>query len=579
MIAELLDNRYKILETLGNGGFGETYLATDIRMPSGRKCVIKLLKPVAETPQQQQWIEERFEREAVILEQLGEKNQQIPKLYGYFGEAGKYYLVQEWIEGLTLSQTLKQQGKLSEAKVKEILQGILPILSYVHSRKIVHRDIKPDNIILRSRDGKPVLIDFGAVKEAMTTEADGSRSVALSMAIGTPGYMPSEQAAGRPLYSSDLYSLGLTAIYLLTGKLPQDLETNPNNGEIIWQKHRRMFDRNLARVIDRAIRFHPRDRFSSAKEMLEAIADSSNNTNVTTATVAVAPQVAPLPQKSSPETPTLATNAAAAALETPEESDRVKFALPLLLLSTIGTGGFILASSLLNSPEQKIGQIEEPPPPKQEEVASVETLPPPIKEPEISQPEETPLPEEEHKDLSGIIDPQIKPDERLPIEREERKESFYERGEEYRRPPVTTRNLERVPIFRTGVDKNRIIAALGQPTRNQKGYFGNTQALAYIDFVPDRVSLGYIYDRNTERLVQTEVSFDRKSVDLQIMEETLNSLLRGRLSEPVSEALKEVYYGQTDLRSFQAGRYKGTIKREARRDTIYIGVWDASFRK
>ena len=571
MIAQLLDNRYKILQTLGKGGFGETYLATDTRMPSGKKCVIKLLKPVAETDEQQKWIEERFEREATILEQLGETNQQIPRLYAYFCETGKYYLVQQWIEGLTLTQKLQQEGKLAEAEVKKILKDILPVLTYIHGKKIVHRDIKPDNIILRSQDDKPVLIDFGAVKEAMATEADGSRSVLLSMAIGTPGYMPSEQAAGRPLYSSDIYSLGLTAVYLLTGKIPQDLETNPDNGEIIWQKHRSIFDRNLARVIEQAIRFHPRDRFTSAEEMLAALVDS-NTDKVTVATVAVAPQIASQPKPKPerlPNTPTIATNAVA--MQSPLTSAPIKLALPLLFFTTIGLGSFLLASNLLNSP-QKPNQIAEtetknPSPPKEE----VEVVLGPTKEPQISKPEET-IDREAHKDISKVIDPDLKLSEESLID---------PIAPEPSRPNLETKNypLERVPIFRTGVDKDRIIAALGEPTRDLKGYFSGTRAMYYTDFVPDRVHLGYVYDNNTRRLLQTEVSFDRSSVDLKIMEKTLKDLLRGRISKSVEEALQEVYYGKTDLRSFQVGIYQGTIKQEGRGDRIYIGVWDRNFKK
>lgn len=157
----LLNNRYQIIRTLGSGGFGETFIAEDTHMPSGRWCVIKQLKPVVNNPQVYQLVQERFQREAAILEELGNANSQIPSLYAYFELAGQFYLVQEWIEGSTLTDKVRQQGLMSENSVKEILIGILPVLDYVHSKRIVHRDIKPDNIILRQSDGQPVLIDFG----------------------------------------------------------------------------------------------------------------------------------------------------------------------------------------------------------------------------------------------------------------------------------------------------------------------------------------------------------------------------------------------------------------------------------
>ncbi len=146
----------------------------------------------------------------------------------------------------------------------------MPVLEFVHSKRIIHRDIKPDNIILR-HDGKPVLIDFGAVRETMATIVNSQGSLTRSIIIGTPGYMPSEQAAGRAVYSSDLYSLGLTIIYLLSGKSPQQLETDSNTGEIIWESEVGNISPSLKTVINKAIAYHPRERFSRALEMLEVL--------------------------------------------------------------------------------------------------------------------------------------------------------------------------------------------------------------------------------------------------------------------------------------------------------------------
>ncbi|HAX86205.1 MAG TPA: serine/threonine protein kinase, partial [Cyanobacteria bacterium UBA11370] len=157
----LLNNRYRILQTLGAGGFGNTFLAEDTYMPSGRRCVIKQLKPIIHEPQTEKLVQERFQREAAVLEELGEGNNQIPRLYAYFSEAGQFYLVQEWIEGDTLTKKVEREGKLSESEVTQILIRLLSVLDYVHSRYMVHRDIKPDNVIIRQRDQLPVLIDFG----------------------------------------------------------------------------------------------------------------------------------------------------------------------------------------------------------------------------------------------------------------------------------------------------------------------------------------------------------------------------------------------------------------------------------
>lgn len=267
----LLNNRYQVIRTLGSGGFGETFLAQDTNMPSQRLCVVKQLKPIHNNPQIYQIVQERFEREAAILETLGSASDKIPALYAYFSIGGEFYLVQEWIEGDTLTAKMQKQGLFAENAIEELLINILPVLDYVHSQKIVHRDIKPDNIIIRHRDHKPILIDFGAVRESMATMINSQGHPTSSIIIGTPGFMSSEQAAGRPVYSSDLYSLGLTAIYLLTGKPPQTLETDPQTGEIIWRNFANNINPHLADVIDKAIAYHPRERFSSAREMLNAL--------------------------------------------------------------------------------------------------------------------------------------------------------------------------------------------------------------------------------------------------------------------------------------------------------------------
>lgn len=275
----LLNNRYQVIQTLGSGGFGETFLAEDTQMPSRRRCVIKQLKPIQDNPQVYQLVQQRFRREAAILEELGDGSEQIPKLYAYFLEKGQFYLVQEYIQGQTLTQKIQQQGLMSESAVKEILISILPVLDYVHSKGIVHRDIKPDNILIRYADGKPILIDFGAVKETIGTVVTPSGNSTRSIVIGTPGFMPSEQLAGRPMFASDIYSLGLTAIYLLTGKMPQEMGTDPATGALLWRQYALNVTPSFAAVLNKAIQFNVRvsaappqeARFISAREMLQTL--------------------------------------------------------------------------------------------------------------------------------------------------------------------------------------------------------------------------------------------------------------------------------------------------------------------
>ncbi|PZO54711.1 MAG: serine/threonine protein kinase [Phormidesmis priestleyi] len=283
----LINHRYQVIRTLGEGGFGYAYLAEDTQMPSSRRCVIKQLKPVVTTAEVYQVVQERFQREAAILEKLGEDHQQIPRLFAYFSEGQppdrKFSLVQEWIEGETLEAIVAANGPLGEAQVHSILGSLLPVLAFIHSQGIIHRDLKPDNIMLRAGTQQPVLIDFGAVRETMGTVFNSRNHPTSSIVIGTPGYMPSEQAAGRPLPSSDLYSLGLTAVYLLTGKSPQALSSDPQSGEIIWRHEVAHVSAELVAVIDQAVQSHPRDRYSSAPQMLAALLGEESAQSATSA--------------------------------------------------------------------------------------------------------------------------------------------------------------------------------------------------------------------------------------------------------------------------------------------------------
>jgi serine/threonine protein kinase len=266
-MSALLNNRYRLLQVLGSGGCGQTFLAEDTHMPSNRRCVVKQLKPTTYDPVAYQIIQERFQREAALLETLGKSNDQIPALYAYFTEAKEFYLVQDWIEGKNLREKVLEEGVLGENGVRCLFLSLLPVLDYVHSQGIIHRDIKPDNIMLREADGKAVLIDFGAVKEVVATVVDSHSTPISSIVIGSPGFMPLEQATGRPVFASDLYSLGLTAIYLLTGKLPQEL-SDRRSGEILWRKHAANVSPNLAMILDKATEPLSRDRYQTAGAML-----------------------------------------------------------------------------------------------------------------------------------------------------------------------------------------------------------------------------------------------------------------------------------------------------------------------
>jgi serine/threonine-protein kinase len=248
MINVLLRDRYLILKALAQGGFSETFLAKDHLLSTDR--VIKRLKSASPNAQT------LFETEIQTLYQLGHLNQNIPALFDHFTEDQSLYLVQEFIDGHDLSQELNKPW--SQKKIVTLLREILTTLQFLHSHKVIHGDIKPRNII-RRKNGQLVLIDFGAVKL--------SNPSAPAIIVGTAGYMPNEQHAGRSRYSSDIYALGMVAIQCITGVHPRALAEDPKTGEIQWQKQTDL-NPQLVKIIEKMVRVCLRDRYSSAKEVL-----------------------------------------------------------------------------------------------------------------------------------------------------------------------------------------------------------------------------------------------------------------------------------------------------------------------
>ncbi|QOV22592.1 serine/threonine-protein kinase [Anabaenopsis elenkinii] len=259
----VLRKRYQPLKPLGGGGFAKTYLAVDIDKLNS-ECVIKQLAPQTQGTAGLQKATALFLQEAQQLQQLGE-HPQIPALLAYFAEDNRLYLVQQFIEGENLLTELANQGIFNEAKIRELLQDVLPVLQVIHSQEIIHRDIKPENIMRRRSDGKLILIDFGASKQLQGTVKTGTN-------IGTFGYSAVEQMQdGRVYPSSDLYSIGATCFHLLTGIHPWELWREDGYG---WVKQWRNYVKQavtleLGQILDKLLHKDAQFRYQSAEEVLQ----------------------------------------------------------------------------------------------------------------------------------------------------------------------------------------------------------------------------------------------------------------------------------------------------------------------
>ncbi|NJL44765.1 MAG: serine/threonine protein kinase [Leptolyngbyaceae cyanobacterium SM2_3_12] len=273
----LLGGRYQILRRLSSGGFSRTFLVSDIHLPNHPKCVIKQLKIQDKDTATLDMARRLFDTEAKVLYQLG-NHPQIPALLAHFEEHQEFYLAQEYIEGSRLSSQVEEGKPWSETRVVLLLQEVLEILAFVHRQQVIHRDIKPSNLIRRHQDGKIVLIDFGAVKQVTSSPLVDAETGAtnLTVAIGTHGYMPNEQYAGKPRFSSDVYAVGMLGIRALTGMLPQKIEEDPITSELDWRKYAPTVSSALASVLDTMVRYDFRDRYPTAQEALAALQNLPN---------------------------------------------------------------------------------------------------------------------------------------------------------------------------------------------------------------------------------------------------------------------------------------------------------------
>jgi serine/threonine-protein kinase len=273
-LGTVLQHRYRIIGILGQGGFGRTYLAED----QGRfneRCALKEFIPAQAGTFALEKSKELFRREAQVLYQI--RHPQIPEFAAVFEENQRLFLVQDFVEGKTYHTLLQarqqspagQPKTFSENEILRFLGQMLPVLDYIHNLGIIHRDISPDNIILRQSDGQPVLIDFGVVNE-IATRIQTNFTQPSATRVGKLGYAPVEQLqTGQVAPSSDLYALAVTAIVLLTGLEPQKL-LDQTTLQWNWQPWANVRPA-LAQILNRMLAQQQSDRYPSAKAVEQAL--------------------------------------------------------------------------------------------------------------------------------------------------------------------------------------------------------------------------------------------------------------------------------------------------------------------
>ncbi len=290
LAGQTLRDRYYLVREIGAGSFGRTYQAEDRHSRGKVLCVVKHLQP--QIPAEYKQPKERaeflriakglFQREIETLEKLGKHSAQIPTLLDFFEEKDQFYLVQEWIDGKPLSQLLPIGTKITQKEAIALLIEILEPLVFCHEEQVIHRDLKPDNIMRRNADSriepnKLVLIDFGAVKEVSTSIV--MNPPVMSRAIGTMGFMPGEQFKGKPSLASDVYAVGMIGVQALTGLPAHWIEEDADTEEILWrsgtsydgQAYQCYTTPEFGLVLDKMVKRKAGERYANAADALAAL--------------------------------------------------------------------------------------------------------------------------------------------------------------------------------------------------------------------------------------------------------------------------------------------------------------------
>jgi serine/threonine protein kinase len=515
MKGKLIQDKYRIVKTLGRNAFSETFLAIDNRWYSNRRYIIKKLRPILGSSEAKNR-KQMLVQEASILKRLSGENRQIPRLYEYFVKGEDFYLVREWIPGLTLKQKVEQLGTFSSSEVEEFLENILSFLKYIHSNGIVYRQLKPSTIILAQknwlpisqRNGLPIPIYFGGVKE-LKAKSSSSRQYSLASLKGiqVPEYIPPEQEAGKSVFASDLYSLGLTTIYLLTGKNPAEFPVDLHTKKPLWYHEIPELKIHLRRVIERAICPEMSDRFTSAEEMLKALKSPPISL------------VIPVVEEEQQQ------------LNQFKQLKQLKFtseAKVASILSFMSFGILGLTFLWLNTDFDQFPQDDADP--------LVKTF-----------------------QADQLLTDTLTPDPKFKL----------------KQPASLPSNTSKIPSLPLGMTQQSIVEVLGEPTIVSEGYWPNSEALMYQDVVPKQITLGYLTDNDTTKVRQAEISF-ASSVDLLTMKEQVKLLLQDNYSPEIDDYLNQIYFKTSNQHYFSINNIEGVVQRNPQ-EHIYLGIWDQDF--
>lgn len=565
----LQGGKYSLEQQLGQGGFGITFKATHQYLK--QTVVIKTLNPALSDHPLFAKIEQQFKDEGRRLALCIHPN--IVRVHDFFLEAGVPYLVMDYVPGATLKQVVFPNRPLPEAIAIHYIRQIGAALQVVHQCGLLHRDVKPQNIILRQGTQEVVLIDFGTARE-FTPDVVQAHTSLIS-----EGYAPIEQymVQAKRTTATDVYGLAATLYTLLTAQVPIPATLRHHQPLPAPRELQPQLSPAVSRAIMRGMVVEARYRSRTVADWLALLpTHTAASADLVSSASAVPVSVSPLPVNSlavNAQPPTATHGIAPTA---PVETTQLaKWHHFLSNKQQIwGTAAISLILAAMGLVWLQTDRVQEPEPiANRSTPASPESTENPIAD--RSEPV-APSPEEEFRlpDASQSADVDSMP---ISVQDEEQsKEQNREQSEEQYSQTSNSLNSsdQSVPGLPTGISEQQVIALLGEPSQvNETGYWANTYSAVY-DLIPNQLTLAYIYDKDSNLVQQTEASF-AQSIDESVVLGTVNGMLDGNLTEAVEQGLNQVRQRQSNQYSFRLGNLKGVIERNEY-DRIYIGVWEAA---
>ena len=568
----LQGGKYTLEQELGRGGFGITFRANHRYL--GQPVVIKTLNESLRQQPNFAEFDRKFQDEARRLASCVHPN--IVRVSDFFVEDGQPYMVMDYIAGQNLGDVVGSNNPLPENLAILYITQIGAALKVVHQKGLLHRDVKPQNIILRQGTHEVVLIDFGIARE-FTPGATQSHTNMVS-----DGYAPPEQyfAQGKYTPATDVYGLAATLYTLLTAQVPVAAILRTSQPMPSPRDLQPQLSAAVSSAVMRGMTVEAQNRPASVDEWLSLLHGQPHGAG----SPSTGPTVAVIPGHG-PQSPA-GSRTAPAVVSSGSGNRKVWSILGFAAIALIVAGFVGIARVFLNRPSSEPAPVAQDdrtsapadpearsspapiPAPAPTPAPTRRETPPPAAETPTPTPAPTPTPTPAPTRADTGAPPLEQPTEKL-VDKELPPDRSPAPSPE---PPGTNyQKTPTIPGYAVGTAESQILSELGEPTDSQaRGYWPNTRTALY-EILPNRITLGYIYDRDSGQLVQTEGSF-APSVDDLVVRTALNGMVGGA-SREILQGLGDVQQRRTNQFTFKKGSLEGTIERNER-DRIYIGVWD-----